>query len=349
LTCFHKRSQHIAEMSMIDVSKPSQVSVKGAQIFLSSSSRVFRVYAEQNRRIWLFALNILLVLLTGMMAACRSVQDAASADAGTVRAIQNKGSDTMVNIALAWAETYREVEPSVSIAVTGGGSGTGIASLINGTVDIANASREMKESEAEQARANGIEPVEHVVAVDALAIIVHLDNPVSELTIEQLSDMFAGRITNWQELGGLDAPIVLVSRETNSGTHVYFLEEVVRQGDSEDTTIFAPQTLLMPSSVGITSEVRRNRHAIGYDGLGYVDPTHEKVVAIARSDSEPYVVPSVETAAAGDYPLSRNLFMYTAGEPSGELAAYMDWIFSEAGQQIVADLGFVPLASSATE
>ena len=288
----------------------------------------------------------------GLVVACgpRSGAGETETETGTARAIQNKGSDTLVNIALAWAEAYRDVEPSVSIAVTGGGSGTGIASLINGTVDIANASREMKEDEAEDARANGIEPVEHVVAVDALAIIVNLDNPVSELTIQQLSDMFAGRITNWKEVGGLDTPIVLVSRETNSGTHVYFLEEVVRQGDKENTDIFAPQTLLMPSSVGITSEVRRNINAIGYDGLGYVDPAHEKVLAIAPSAGEPYVVPSVETAAAGEYPLSRNLFMYTAGEPSGALAAYLDWIFSEQGQQIVADLGFVPLgAAGATE
>jgi phosphate transport system substrate-binding protein len=317
-----------------------------SQFTLSSSPRSSRVYAEQKRRFRLFALTTLLVLLTGITVACQSAKDAGSAEAGTLRAIQNKGSDTMVNIALAWAETYRDVEPAVSIAVTGGGSGTGIASLINGTVDIANASREMKESEADQARANGIEPIEHVVAVDALAIIVNLDNPVSELTIGQLSDMFAGRITNWRDVGGLDDPIVLVSRETNSGTHVYFLEEVVRRGEEESTDIFAPQTLLMPSSVGITSEVRRNRNAIGYDGLGYVDPAHEKVLAIAPSDADPYVVPSVETAAAGDYPLSRNLFMYTAGEPSGELADYLDWIFSEEGQKIVADLGFVPLGSA---
>lgn len=334
---------------MIHVSKPSQVSVVDTQISLNSSSRSSRVYAEQSRRVRLFALSILLVLFAGIVAACQADQDADSAEVGTLRAIQNKGSDTLVNIALAWAETYREVEPTVSVAVTGGGSGTGIASLINGTVDIANASREMKESEAEEARANGIEPIEHVVAVDALAIIVHLDNPVDELTIDQLSDMFAGRITNWKEVGGLDAPIVLVSRETNSGTHVYFLEEVVRKGDKEDTSIFAPQTLLMPSSVGITSEVRRNQNAIGYDGLGYVDPNHEKLVGIAKSDAGPYTVPSVETAAAGDYPLSRNLYMYTAGEPTGELAAYLDWILSGAGQQIVADLGFVPLASTTTE
>ena len=195
----------------------------------------------------------------------------ADAGASRTRAIQNKGSDTMVNLALAWAEAYRKVKPDVDIAVTGGGSGTGIAALINGTVDIANASREMKDNEIADAQKNGINPVEHTVAVDALAVIVNKQNPVSQLTIDQLSDIFTGRITNWKEVGGNDAPIVLVSRETNSGTHVYFLEEVVRKGDKENKDVFAPQTLLMPSSVGITSEVQRNPHAIGYDGLGYVD------------------------------------------------------------------------------
>lgn len=295
---------------------------------------------------FLIVFVLLLALTTGVIAACRSADSTLSSteeDTGPVRAIQNKGSDTLVNIALAWAETYREIEPGVDIAVTGGGSGTGIAALINGTVDIANASRPMKENEIEDARANGIEPVEHVVAIDALAVILHPDNPVNELAIEQLSDIFTGRITNWQEVGGKDAPIIVVSRETNSGTHVYFLEEVVRRGEKENSDIFAPQTLLMPSSVGITSEIRRNPNAIGYDGLGYVDPKHEKILAVALDNAGPYILPSAETASDGSYPLSRNLFMYSAGEPSDALADYLQWILSPEGQQIVANLGFVPL------
>jgi phosphate transport system substrate-binding protein len=248
----------------------------------------------------------------------------------------------MVNLALAWAEAYREVQPAVDIAVTGGGSGTGIAALINGTVDIANASREMKDNEIEQARQNGIEPVEHLVAVDALAVIVNPQNPVSQLTIPQLSDIFTGRITNWREVGGLDEPIILVSRETNSGTHVYFLEEIVRQGDADREDIFAPQTLLMPSSVGITSEIQRNPHAIGYDGLGYVTE-HEKMIGVAQDAGSPYVLPSVPSASDGSYPISRGLYMYTAGEPAGDIASYITWIKGPTGQQIVADLGFVPL------
>ena len=298
---------------------------------------------KKQRQLLIIAFFLCLLLLSG----CQGQEgDTAVAEEPASRAIQNKGSDTLVNIALAWAETYREVDPTVSIAVTGGGSGTGIAALINGTVDIANASRPMKDSEIEEAQANGIDPIEHTVAIDALAVIIHPDNPVSRLTIDQLAEMYAGRVTNWQDVGGNDAPIVLLSRETNSGTHVYFLEEVVRKGESDNEDIFAPQTLLMPSSVGITSELRRNPNAIGYDGLGYVDPAHEKVLAIAPNADSVYVSPSAETAAAGDYPLSRPLFMYTAGEPAGVVAEYLDWIFSEDGQEIVARLGFVPLPTS---
>lgn len=277
-----------------------------------------------------------------LLAGCSRPDDSQTGQSGSGRAIQNKGSDTLVNIALAWAETYRDVQPDVSIAVTGGGSGTGIAALMNGTVDLANASRAMKEEEFEAARANGFEPQEFVVAVDALAIIVHPDNPVEQLTLPQLAGIYTGRITSWSQVGGVEEDIVLLSRESNSGTHVYFLEEVVRGGEESDD-IFAPQTLFMPSSVGITSEVRRNPNAIGYDGLGYVDEAHEKVLAIAADDDSPYWKPSVETAASGDYAIARDLYMYTAGEPSGAIRDYLDWILSPDGQQIVAELGFIPV------
>lgn len=285
---------------------------------------------------------LLLVILAALTACTQPESDIVQDAAESQRAIQNKGSDTLVNLALAWAEAYQKVDPNVSIAVTGGGSGTGIAALINGTVDIANASRQMKDEEIAAAQANGIEPVEFTVAIDALAVIVHLDNPVSQLTIDQLSDIFTGRITNWKEVGGNDAPIVLLSRETNSGTHVYFLEEVVRKGEKDNKDIFAPQTLLMPSSVGITSELRRNPNAIGYDGFGYVTE-HEKVIAVAQDSLSPYVLPSVESGADGSYPLARYLYMYTAGEPTDVIAEYLDWIRGPEGQAIVARLGFVPL------
>jgi len=290
----------------------------------------------------LLILSILLVGCDGQESGRVDSAQAAAVKAGPQRAIQNKGSDTLVNLALAWAERYRQVDPQLSIAVTGGGSGTGIAALINGTVDIANASRRMKDKEVTAAQENGIEPVEHTVAIDALAVIVHPDNPVGRLTIDQLADIFSGRVTNWQGVGGNDAPIILLSRETNSGTHVYFLEEVVRKGEKENEDIFAPQTLLMPSSVGITSELRRNPNAIGYDGLGYVTE-HEKMIAVAKDSSSDYVLPTVETGSDGSYPISRGLYMYTAGQPTAELAEYLNWIQGAEGQTIVAELGFVPL------
>ncbi len=247
----------------------------------------------------------------------------------------------MVNLALAWAESYTSRFPDVRISVTGGGSGTGIAALINGTVDIANASRQIKAEELENAKANGISPVEHVVARDAIAIVIHPDNPVDQLTIRQLSGIYSGLITNWAGVGGQDRPIVLLSRESNSGTHVYFLEQVVRQGDKQDETLFSPDTLLLPSSEGISAEVRQNPNAIGYDGLGYVTPD-QKVVAIAREMGGPYVMPSVESVNSQDYPIARDLYMYTAGEPAGLTAVYLDWIMDDEAQAIVAKLGFVP-------
>ncbi len=258
--------------------------------------------------------------------------------------IQNKGSDTIVNLALAWAEQYQLLEPDVRIAVTGGGSGTGIAALINGTVDLANASRQIKAEELESARANGFDPIEYVVARDAIAVIVHPDNPVDKLTLQQISDIYSGKITNWQEVGGEDRPIVLLSRETNSGTHVYFLEEVIRLGQKGNKTLFSPDTLLLPSSEGIGVEVRQNPNAIGYDGLGYVT-SDMKTIAVSVGPDQPYYPPTVETVNAGEYPIARDLYMYTAGEPQGQIKAYLEWILSPAAQQIVLELGFVPVAT----
>ena len=261
---------------------------------------------------------------------------------GAQTAIQNKGSDTMVNLALAWAEAYGQIRPEVQVAVTGGGSGTGIAALINGTVDMANASRPIKDEERADAEANGIEPVEHVVAADAIAIVVHPSNPVDGLTIPELAAIFSGAITNWQEVGGEDRPIVLLSRESNSGTHVFFLEEVVRQGRADDETLFSTDTLLMPSSEGISAEVRQNPNAIGYDGLGYVTDD-QKVVAVAPAEGQPYVLPAIDTVKDGTYPIARDLYIYTIGEPQGAILAYLEWIMGTEGQAIVKELGFVPL------
>jgi phosphate transport system substrate-binding protein len=257
-------------------------------------------------------------------------------------AIQNTGSDTMVNLALAWAEAYAAEHPAVRISVTGGGSGTGLAALVNGTVDIANASRAINQDEITKAKANGIEPTEFTVARDAIAVIVNLENPVSQLSLPQLSRIYSGQITNWRDLGGEDRPIVLLSRETNSGTHVYFLENVLRLGQKGNPTLFSPDTLLMPSSEGISTEVRQNPNAIGYDGLGYVTPDM-KTVAVAKQDGGPYVLPSIATVNDKSYPIARELYMYTRGAPAGVVKDYLDWMMGPEAQQIVADLGFVPI------
>ena len=287
------------------------------------------------------ASTILALLLLVSLLACGGEPGAGRTAVSTTR-IQNKGSDTMVNLALAWAEAYNELNPSIEVSVTGGGSGTGIAALINQTVDMANASRQIKAEEVSQAEESGVRPVEHTVAGDAIAVVVHPSNPVNRLTIPQLSDVFSGKITNWLLVGGEDRPIVLLSRESNSGTHVFFLEEVVRRGDRDDKTLFSPDTLLMPSSEGISAEVRQNPNAIGYDGLGYVT-SDQKVLAVAPADEQPYVMPSVDTVKNGTYPIARPLYIYTAGEPQGAIAGYLEWITGPVGQAIGLGQGFVPL------
>ncbi len=289
---------------------------------------------------------VLLLVASLSLSGCRPIPATGEDQpAGQVITIQNKGSDTMVNLALAWAERYEVVNPQVRVAVTGGGSGTGLAALINNTVDLANASRQIKAEELETARQNGVEPQEFIVARDAIAIVVHPSNPVDHLTLQQLSDIYSGKITNWREVGGEDRPIVLLSRETNSGTHVYFLEEVVRLGEKDNKTLFSPDTLLMPSSEGISTEVRQNPNAIGYDGLGYVT-ADQKTIAVGVDPAGPFWQPSAETVNAGVYPIARDLYMYTAGEPSEAVRAYLEWILSSEAQQIVQTLGFVPLVET---
>ncbi len=284
-------------------------------------------------------------LVTALLAGCagRPAGNAArTAEAQT--SIQNTGSDTLLNLALAWAERYMEEQPQVRISVTGGGSGTGIASLINGTVQIANASREMSKEEIARAMTNGITPVKFTVALDAIAVVTHRGNPVQSLTLEQVSEIYTGGFSRWTDVGGEDRPIVRLSRESNSGTYVYFLEQAIRLGDPKSNTLFSPETLLMPSSEGIGAEVKENPNAIGYDGLGYVT-ADQKMIAIARTSKGPFVLPSARTVLDNTYPISRPLFMYTAGEPTGAVKAYLDWVVGQ-GQELVTGVGFVPLSGS---
>lgn len=288
----------------------------------------------------LYFILMLFLLLVG----CNSHSSESPNEPNTTTSfyIENKGSDTIVNLALAWAEEYQSLNPEVSISVTGGGTGTGIAALINNTVDIANASRSIKPEELEAAIANGTEPIEFIIARDAIAVIVNHNNPVNQLSLEQISDIYSGKINNWREVGGDDRPIVRLSRETNSGTHVYFLEEVLRLGQENNKTLFSTDTLLLPSSEGITFEVRDNPNAIGYDGLGYVT-AEVKVIAVSRDAGSPYVLPSADTVNNGSYPIARDLYMYTAGNPEGAVETYLNWILSPDAQQIVSELGFVPI------
>ena len=285
-------------------------------------------------------LLIFFFLSSFIFSSCGSSNNSSTSDS-PANYIENKGSDTIVNLALAWAEKYQGDHPDVRISVTGGGSGTGIAALVNGTVDLANASRKIKDEEPSEAQANGVTPVEHIIARDAIAVIVNPNNPVNELTLQQISDIYSGKYTNWQEVGGEDRPIVRLSRETNSGTHVYFLETVLRLGSKEDKTLFSTNTLLLPSSEGIISEVRDNPNAIGYDGLGYV-PKDLKMIAIAKEAGGEYVLPSIDTVNDKTYAIARDLYMYTNGEPTGVVKDYLDWILSDEAQVIVAELGFVP-------
>ena len=293
------------------------------------------------------AFIILFLFFCIILSACKSPNQARSEQTNLdyqKAYVENKGSDTLVNLALAWAEKYQQLNPDVQISVTGGGSGTGFTALINGTITIANASRQIKPEEIDAARENGFEPIEFIVADDAIAVIVNPDNPIENLSLEQVSRIYKGEINNWKEVGGEDRPIVKLSRETNSGTHVYFLETVIRLSNKDDSSIFSADTLLLPSSEGIIVEVRDNPNAIGYDGLGYVTPD-VKMVALSQGGDSNYIIPSADTVISGEYPISRHLFMYTRGEPKGAELAYLEWILSSDAQEITTDLGFVPIIS----
>ena len=257
-------------------------------------------------------------------------------------ALQIKGSDTMVNLVQAWAEAFMQQQPTVLVSVTGGGSGTGIASLLNGTTDIASASRPMSASEREQARAQGWTPQEMTVALDGLAVVVHPNNPVSRLTVDQLADMFTGTIANWRDVGGSDAPIVLLSREVNSGTHVYFKEHVLRHGDAKGVAEYAPAALLLPSSQAIADEVAHNAQAIGYYGMGYLSPK-QKALAVAKDARSLFVAPVIAAVRDGSYPIARPLFFYTRDATAGARQQFIDFVLSPEGQRVVSEQDFVPV------
>ncbi|RJO65541.1 MAG: PstS family phosphate ABC transporter substrate-binding protein [Candidatus Omnitrophota bacterium] len=256
--------------------------------------------------------------------------------------IQIKGSDTMVNLGQAWAEKYMEENPAEFIAVTGGGSGTGISSLISGTCDITMSSRNIKDKEIALAKQKGINPYEIQVALDGLAVVVNPKNPVGKLTLAQLANIFTGKITNWKEVGGEDKQIVILSREVNSGTHVYFKEHVLRKGDPSAKDEFAPEALLLSSSQAIADEVAGNPSAIGYYGMGYISD-RQKPVMVAKDEKSEYEAPTIANVVNGRYPISRPLFLYTNGQAQGVVKKFVDFCFSREGQGIVLETDFVPV------
>ena len=266
---------------------------------------------------------------------------ATSAGARTV--IQNKGSDTLVNVAQAWAENYQNIDADVAVAVSGGGSGTGIAAMINGTVDIANASRQMKSKEIELAKSRGQDPVEHVVGYDALAVFLHRDNPLDSISIPQLAEIYGeeGEAESWGQLdievpGCKGQEIILVSRQNNSGTYAYFRKAVL--GARRDYKL---GTRDMHGSKDVVHLVEKTPCAIGFSGLAYATD-HVKMACIESGEGADCVNPSVATASDGSYPIARPLFMYTNGEPQGEIKSYLDWILSDEGQCIILDKGYAP-------
>ncbi|MCF6264322.1 MAG: PstS family phosphate ABC transporter substrate-binding protein [Xanthomonadales bacterium] len=256
--------------------------------------------------------------------------------------IQNKGSDTLVNVAQAWAEAYQKIDPKTVVAVSGGGSGTGIAALINGTVDIANSSRAMKDKEVKLAKDRGHDPIRHVVGYDALAVYLHPNNPLDEISIPQLAEIYGdgGSYSKWTDLG-VEVPgcknqeIVVISRQNNSGTYAYFRKVILGVDD------FRLGTRDLHGSKDVAELVEKTPCAIGYSGLAYVTD-HLKVACVAQQTGGECTSPTVTTASNGSYPIARPLFMYTSGEPEGYVGEYLSWIKSNEGQCIIVNKGYAP-------
>jgi phosphate transport system substrate-binding protein len=258
--------------------------------------------------------------------------------------LQNRGSDTMLEVAGAWAEAYRDVRPDIVVSVSGGGSGTGISAVLNGTTDLANSSRAMKDSELRDAAKLSRKPVQHHVGFDGIAIYVHPDNPITSITLEQLKDLFGdgGKLTRWSQLGidlgdpKLD-PIVLASRQNNSGTYEYFRDAVL----GGETGRVKPECMLLNGSIDVVEFCTKTKSAIGYSGMAAAS-NRVKVVPVIGKAGKP-VLPNFDTVLAGEYAISRPLFMITDGEPKPEVKNYLDWILSDAGQRVLMQVGYPPL------
>jgi phosphate transport system substrate-binding protein len=252
------------------------------------------------------------------------------------RAVTIKGSDTMVILGQRWAETYMKIHPEKRIQVTGGGSGTGIAALINGGTDICEASRLMNDKERAMVRKrHGKDVSEIPVALDGVAVYVPQSSSIKSLTQPQLKSIYTGTITNWRDVGGNDQRIVAYSRENNSGTYVFFKEHVLNNED------FARDVQTLPGTAAVVNAVSKDPASLGYGGIAYASGI--KALAIARDESSEAVAPSLDTVERGRYPLSRQLFFYTVGEPAGETKVFIDWVLSPEGQKICEAVGYYPL------
>jgi phosphate transport system substrate-binding protein len=252
------------------------------------------------------------------------------------RGITIKGSDTMVILAQRWAETYMRSHRGKIVQVTGGGSGTGIAALINGTTDICMASRPMKEAEKVKLRDRfQTRGVEIPVAKDGLAVYVHASNPVKQITVEQLRDVYLGKVTSWQDLGGADEPITLYGRENNSGTYVYFKDTILKGRD------FAARTQTLPGTAAVVNAVAKDANGIGYGGAAYAKGVRD--LALSFGPGKPAILPTAATVADGSYPLTRHLFFYVRNKPAGEVAEFTNWVVSDEGQALATKVGYFPL------
>jgi phosphate transport system substrate-binding protein len=282
-----------------------------------------------------------LVAIAGLAACTQSPTSPQPTPTGTTLtgSIKIIGSNTVTPISSVWAENFMKANRGVNIAVSGPGSGVGIAAHIDGTTDIAQASRPMTQAEKDKAKVNGHTTNEIIVAYDGLAIVVNPANTVNSLTMEQISLIYQGAVTNWKEVGGADAPIVALARDSNSGTHVFFKEHVVQMKTKAE---YGPQVLFLPSTEAGISEVAGNRNAIFYPGLGYVSKA-VKVIQVKKDAASPGVLPSIATVHDKTYPVSRPLFYYTDGAPKGAVKTFIDYCLSKPGQSVVEALGYVPL------
>lgn len=282
---------------------------------------------------------LLAIGVSAVLGACGGSQESSGADSSRASNITVKGSDTLVILGQRWAEVFMQKNPGISVQVTGGGSGTGIAALINGTTNVAESSRPMKDKEKADVKAKqGKDVLELPVAVDGLAVYVHASNPVNELSLAQIKAIYTGAVSNWKQVGGKDERIILYSRENNSGTYVYFKEHVLENAD------YHPTAQTLPGTAAVINAVAKDPKSIGYGGIAYGEGV--KHLKVKPDDKSPGVEPTMENVLAAKYPISRYLYWYLAGQPAGDLKRLAEWVVSKEGQAVVENVGYYPLSET---